>query len=116
MIIEIGRKDSCGLKGTYDNAHHHANNLIPLIDKVSKLIPSMGFAVWTQFNNVHVLTTKEGTKYCLRPLRFADHDYAVRLCIKLSRSNEIRLFDFNADEIDRLLDVLYGLAEEKLMA
>lgn len=122
MRIEVLRKGSKGLKGTYANIDHHAKKLRPLVedlvahltDKKSPLRPK--FARWLQGANVHVFEADDGRKFVLRPVRDDGVYEGVQLSARFSRSNEQPLITLWCDyrnmmyPVD-LLKVLYWCAE-----
>jgi hypothetical protein len=59
-IITIGRSDSKGLEGTYENCDDHAENLIPLVKSLLPMAKTVDVKEWRQFNNVHYLFCHSG--------------------------------------------------------
>lgn len=111
-IVRKLRSDSRGLEGTYHNAEHHAENLVPMIDFLEKKVMGLGFAEWRQGNNVHVLVTTTGMMLTLRGI-IKDNTYiGIRLSLRLSRSKEVRLYDaINLKDCALMVKMMGALAE-----
>lgn len=96
--VQLLRKTSSGLAGTYANAKCHAQPLIPLIDFLVKEIPSWKVETWFQGHNVHVLQSNDSRKFVLRPLAIKGSGYVgMSLALRISRTLEIPLADVFAD-------------------
>lgn len=67
MEISLVRKDSLGIEGTYRNAKHHAQNLIPFVEYLEREVTTFGFAEWQQGHNVHIFHTEDGRRFDLTP-------------------------------------------------
>ena len=101
MQVALLRRGSLGIQGTYQNLHHHALPLLPLVKYLEKKIPTLGFACWRQGHNVHVLETEDGRKFVLRPFSRKGVGYlGITLSAKVSRSHEIHLVTLWADQRD----------------
>ncbi len=110
--IELLRSDGRGLNGTWANAHHHAHAIRPFIARLEGVVQHLGFAIWRQGHNVHEFVTIEGTRYTLRAFIKNGAYFGVRLALRLSRSQEVRLIDItDPDDCWRLVDVMRMLAE-----
>lgn len=92
--IKLLRKDSLGVDGTYRNAKHHAQNLIPIIDALVKELPMMNFKEWGQAHNVHTVTTWDNRKFIFRPYSDEGGYAGITLSVKTSRSKESEVFLF----------------------
>lgn len=109
--VVLMRSDSRGVKGTKANALHHAEAIIPFIERMEKAVATLGFAEWKQGHNVHEFVTVEGTRYTLRAFTKDGEYIGIRLALRMSRSSEVRLIDIiNPDDCWRLLDVMRMLA------
>lgn len=109
--ITLIRKDSKGLDGTYENAHHHAEAILPFIDRLKEPVKTLGFKLWRRGHNVHEFVTVEDIRYTLRAFTKDGEYVGVRLALRVSRSHEVRLIDItNPDDCWRLLDVMRMLA------
>lgn len=101
MKTTLLRSTSSGVKGTYENINHHAKLLLPLVQQLEVLIPTLGYSEWKQGNNIHVLVTCCGRQIVLRPHRednMCDVPYdtyrayiGIRASIRLSRALEVPL-------------------------
>lgn len=110
--VEFIRKDSFGIAGTYQNAEHHAQELIPLIQVLEKDVMSVGFVKWRQGHNVHEFVNHEGTKYTLRGFKKDGEYFGIRLALRISRSVEIRLMEITSiKECAKLIAFMKKLAE-----
>ena len=110
--IHLLRRDGRGLEGTYANAHHHAQRIIPLVDALKPYGDQMGFADWYQGHNVHKFVTVDGRSFTLRPFINSGEYRGVRLCARLSRSFETFLMDITQlCETSVLVDTMKKLAE-----
>lgn len=99
--ITVIRKGSKGLDGTIENANHHAQPALPLVELMSKIIPSLGFREWKQGHNVHVLETADGRQYAFRPLVYTSgqsNSWGLRMLLRYSRTVEIPLMDIKTTE------------------
>lgn len=99
-VIKLLRKSSFGIDGTYKNAHHHAQKLLPLIDALVKVIPESKYQTWIQAHNVHILETVDGRKFILRPYSDETRYVGMTVSTKGSRlkSSEVFLFSVRYDE------------------
>lgn len=68
MLVRIGRSNSRGLKGTYDNIDHHGEGCRYAVDVLSAAAEHFPFKEWIQGHNVHTFLTHDGRKYKFRPL------------------------------------------------
>lgn len=109
--IRLLRSDGRGIKGTHENANHHADAILPFIQRLEPAMPTLGFEEWVQGHNVHEFITTEGTRYNLRAFTKNGEYIGVRLSLRVSRSVEIRMIDItNPDDCWRLLEVMRLLA------
>lgn len=109
--IVLLRSDSKGLPGTHENAHHHAEAILPFIERLEHAVGTLGFKLWRQGNNIHEFVNVEGTRYTLRAFTKDGEYVGVRLALRVSRSHEVRLIDVtNPNECWRLLDIMRLLA------
>lgn len=91
MQVQLLRRDSRGIQGTYDNADHHAKKCIPLIASIEKRIGEAGFAVHRQGHNVHVFETSDGRKFDMIPFHDGTDYVGIEVRIRKSRSKAERL-------------------------
>jgi hypothetical protein len=114
--VSLIRKDSKGIKGTVDNADHHAKYILPFIEAMRGAVLHIGFKEWKQGHNVHEFHTHHGMRYTLRPIVQDDdptkpHYCGIRLSVRMSRSEEIRLLEIDSvADVPRLLDTMRLLA------
>lgn len=109
--IVLIRKDSKGIDGTHANAHHHAEAILPFIQRLEGAVGTLGFKLWRQGHNIHEFVTVENTRYTLRAFTKDGEYIGVRLALRVSRSHEVRLIDItNPDDCWRLLDFMRLLA------
>lgn len=106
--VRLLRKDSKGIIGTYENANHHAQLLLPFINELKRTIMKLGFKEWIQGHNVHEFITTDGRKFTLRGIVAKNEDdvdeyVGIRLSSRVSRSLEIRLFDANCETSIKIL-------------
>lgn len=109
--IELLRSNGSGLSGSIANAKHHAEAILPFINALKDKVGYLGFARWQQGSNVHQFTTTDGRKFTLRPY-VSDKEYVgIRLSLRYSRSEEIRLADFHhVRECPALISMMAQLA------
>jgi hypothetical protein len=69
MQVQIGRRDSQGLKGTLANVKHHGEGCRYAVQVLSAAAEQFAFKKWIQGHNVHTFVTSDGRKYRFRPLR-----------------------------------------------
>jgi hypothetical protein len=91
MEIALLRKDGKGIQGSYDNADHHAQQLLPYIEALEPLVPSFGFKLWLQGHNVHVFTTYDDRKFDIVPYANETGYVGIQFRLRLSRSKAIPL-------------------------
>lgn len=114
--VSLIRKDSKGIKGTVDNADHHAKYILPFIEAMRGAVLHLGFTEWRQGHNVHQFFTSHGSVYSLRPIVQTDdptkpYYCGIRLSVRMSRSEEIRLLEIDSvADVPRLLDTMRLLA------
>lgn len=109
--VVLLRSNGRGIMGTHANANHHAEAILPFIERLEKAVGTLGFSEWRQGHNVHEFITVEGTKYTLRAFTKDGEYVGIRLAMRLSRSHEVRMIDItNPDDCWRLLDVMRMLA------
>lgn len=114
--VSLIRKDSKGIKGTVENAEHHAKYILPFIEAMRGAVVHLGFEEWLQGHNVHEFRTKHGARYTLRPIvqevdPTKPYYCGIRLSLRLSRSEEHRLLEIvSVADVPRLLDVMRLLA------
>lgn len=91
MEVTLLRKDSLGIQGTYRNAEHHAQKILPIIQAIEKQLPKCGMALHKQGHNVHILEGHDGRRFDL--IGFADDEgyKGVELRVRSSRSSAQRL-------------------------
>lgn len=97
MEVQLLRKNGKGIQGTYDNAYHHAQDLIPVIKKIESRIQETQFASWRQGHNVHAFRTKDGREFRLRAVRNNSKYVGIKLTIKIKRGLEKDLAFFYVD-------------------
>jgi hypothetical protein len=117
------RKGGRGLAGTIENAKHHAQSMLPFINSMKWMVRDLGFALWEQGHNLHQFTTTDGRKFTLRgivrekPGRSEDDPLyiGVRLSLRLSRSEEIRLLDIDSvNQIPDMVNMMRQLATPQI--
>ncbi len=109
--VSILRAGGLGIDGTYRNANHHAEKVLPFLDMFKAAIPDLGFADWFQGHNVHELVTLDNRKFTLRAYTRQNEYKGIRLSLRLSRSHEIRLMDAEtAKQIADMISMLNDLA------
>lgn len=113
--ITFLRRDGHGIAGTYTNAEHHAQNVQPIVAALEPFGALLGFAEWKQGHNVHVFIANDDRKFTLRAF-IKDGQYAgIRLSARLSRSQELRLFDITSvAEVPMMVQMMANLATPKL--
>lgn len=67
MKTELIRSDSRGIKGTLENAKHHAPACLELINAIIPLIPIIKFKTWKQGHNVHIFITEDDRRFDIVP-------------------------------------------------
>ena len=94
VIVPL-RSGGKGIAGTYANAHHHAQAILPFIEALEKIVPTLGFKKWKQGNNVHILVTGDGRQFEVIPVaRYNNGGYVgLRLRLHVSRSQRLALQD-----------------------
>ena len=96
--IQLLRKTSSGLAGTYKNLEHHARPLRGIVDFLSGEIPTLGFDVWLQGHNVHILQSRDARRFVLRPIAIKGRGYTgISLDLRVSRTTEVPLAQIFAD-------------------
>ena len=109
--ISLLRKTSLGIQGTFANANHHAQTLLPMIEALRPQILSMGFTDWRQGHNVHEFVTADARRFTLRPFTRDGSYVGLRLSFRLSRSKEIFLTDCdNVRDLPQLVAFMQNLA------
>lgn len=110
-VITPLRKGGLGIAGTYRNADHHANAVIPFLKVLEVVLPTIGFKEWHQGHNVHEFVTLDDRKFTLRAYT-RDREYrGIRLSLRISRSCEILLMDAETQEqLDVLISSLRKLS------
>jgi hypothetical protein len=97
--VQLLRKTSSGLAGTFKNLDHHAQSLLHLVKFLVAEIPSWNIDVWHQGHNVHVLQTYDGRRLVLRPLALKGRGYVgISLDVRVSRTLEVPLAQVYADK------------------
>lgn len=109
--ITLMRKDSKGLDGSIENAVHHAPIILPFIYELKDVVGKIGFKKWIQGNNVHEFVTDDDRRFTLRAY-VRDGEYkGIRLSLRLSRTEEVRLADVhNVKEVGMLISAMMLLA------
>ena len=100
MKVELMRKDSKGIKGTYANAEHHAQACIPLVKALETMAPTFGFEKWKQGHNVHLFVAKGGRKFDMVPYVVDGVYIGLQLRLRASRSSATPLV--NITELDQV--------------
>jgi hypothetical protein len=96
--VKLLRSNSLGIKGTYRNANHHAQKLVPLIDALVEALPGTKYKTWIQAHNVHILETVDGRKFVLRPYTREDEGYVgLTISTKISRSKDSEVYLFSVE-------------------
>jgi hypothetical protein len=117
------RRGGKGLTGTIANARHHAKPMLPFIHTMKYLVRDLGFETWRQGHNVHEFITTDGRKFTLRGIvrektgRSEEEPLyvGVRLSLRLSRSEEIRLLDIDSVEnIPDMITMMRQLAKPQI--
>jgi len=113
MEIRLIRKGSKGLDGTYQNANHHAQPTLPLIDVFVRGIKEEldeVVKIWHQGHNIHVLESKDGRKIALRPFRNREGDWGIEMLVKISRSQEFPLFQILTQrDVFLAIDMIFNI-------
>lgn len=111
-VIRPIRKGSKGLTGTIARSRHHAKMMLPFIEAMRGAVKHLGFAEWLEGETVHELRTTDDRRYTLRGVQLPGGGYiAIRLAVRLSRSQEIPLLTVQTvDQVPNLLTVLRMLA------
>lgn len=111
--IRFMRKNSLGLEGTYQNAEHHAQDLIGMIDYLKDRIERVGFKEWVQGHNVHEFKTYDERRFTLRGFKKDGEYVGIRLSARLSRSEEFRIMDVTTTkECVKMLALMEKMAED----
>lgn len=94
MMIRKLRSTNRGIDGTIANAKHHAQAIIPYIEALRHVVPTLPFKIWKQGHNIHQFINKDGRKFELVPLTEKEGTYVgVRFRMYISRKQRITLFD-----------------------
>lgn len=110
--VSLLRKTSLGIKGSVRNAKHHAEAILPFIAAMRNALPLIGFAEWSQGNNVHEFRTQDGRRFTLRAFTKDGAYLGVRLALRASRSSEHRLMDItDVSEVPAMLNMMSLLAQ-----
>lgn len=110
------RKGSIGLKGTYENANHHAKECLPIIDQIVSVIDykKSSIAKWEQGSNVHVLHANDGRRMILRAYHSEDVGWGVEVGVRFSREHEIPIMTITTrDGVDNFITVLEAFMKVK---
>lgn len=103
--VKLLRKGSRGITATIENANHHAQSCLPIIQKLNSMINRMGLQksfTWEQGNNIHIITNWNGDRICFRPYLNKDSQWGIDVNAKLSRSSEMRLMTLiSTESVDR---------------
>lgn len=109
--VTLLRRDGKGLVGTYENAEHHADAIIPFINKLKNIVGKIGFKAWQQGHNIHLLVRSDDVKFALRAYTRDGEYVGVRLSLRVSKSVEIPLIDIeDTAEIDQFIWLLENIA------
>lgn len=119
--VRLLRKDGKGIKGSIENAKHHALPILPYIAAMRHVVKDLGFASWIQGHNVHEFVTTDERRFTLRPIVVEATPtepvkYAgVRLSMRHSRSDEDRLFDIDSlEQVPAMLAMMTSLAKPQI--
>lgn len=78
MLVRIGRANSMGLQGTFENMEHHARGCRELVEALVAAAEMFPFKEWVQGHNVHKFVTHDGRIYRFRPLHVRRPEHALR--------------------------------------
>jgi 5-methylthioribose kinase len=112
MRVELLRKDSRGIVATYENAKHHAQPCLPLIEALEERVKKMGFKLWKQGSNIHVFETEDGRRFDFIPLyEEAIGYYGIEFRLRKSRSEAERLAQLTSvDDVDDFVTMVKMLS------
>lgn len=111
MQVQLLRRDSRGIQGTYANAEHHAQKCIPLISSLERRIKECGFKTHVQGHNVHLFETTDGRKFDMIPYHDGEEYVGIEIRLRKSRSNAERLTTITkVTEVPELIIMLKMLA------
>ncbi len=111
MQVKLLRKDGKGIKGTYDNANHHAIKCLPFVKALEAAVHTFGFAEWIQGHNVHLFKTHDGRSFDLIPYCDDTGYIGIELRRRESRSKAIPIMAItNISEVPLLVIVIQALA------
>jgi hypothetical protein len=112
MQVELLRKDSTGIAGTYANARHHAQECLPLVKALEAQVQAFGFKTWKQGHNVHLFETHDGRKFDIVPYAVNGKYKGLELRLRESRSKAHRLAVITElSEIPTFVIILQALAK-----
>ena len=102
MKVSLLQKRSLGIRGTYQNASHHAQALLPLIRDLEQFFNDHESGLpedieWVQGHNVHLIR-HQGRTFVLRPFHSGRRYNGISLSLRASRSQEILLATALVDE------------------
>jgi len=116
--VKLLRKGSRGLSATIENAHHHAQPTLPIIQRLNSIINRFGLTkdfTWEQGNNIHIITNWNKDKICFRPYLNKESHWGIDVNAKLSRSSEMRLMTLmTTDSVDRFESFLSNFLNKQL--
>lgn len=105
MEITKLRSTNRGIQGTIANAKHHAQALLPFIEALEVLLPTLHFKTWKQGHNIHQFINHDGRKFELVPIVREGESYVgIRLRLHVTRSLRHTLFD--ATDVSKIPDLV----------
>jgi hypothetical protein len=118
ITISLLRKGSRGISATIENAQHHAQPCLPIIQRLESIIHFVGLTrdfEWVQGNNIHIITNWCGDSICFRPYRNdKTKHWGIDVNAKISRSTEMRLMTLmTSSSLDRFEHFLKSFVTKK---
>ena len=84
------RRGSRGIRGTLQNAQHHAPKLTPMVKSLYRDRDTYGFTEWGEAHNVHKAWTEDGRTFSFRPIVGDNGEGYIGLRLYLEKSRTDR--------------------------